>query len=117
MFIWIDLRRYLLPSLKYTDAELPNLLTTSPKAHIYRKREAWFVATCLRNGVSVGLGSNFFTEELGWFRITFAVKREALKTGLERVAKSIREMEDQHWDSSTVPIRDRILSGKDEVSI
>lgn len=58
---------------------------------LYKEREAKIIATCFKNGVMIGHGSNFFTEELGWFRVTFTVPKEALTEGLGRLLKSLEE--------------------------
>lgn len=59
----------------------------------YRAKEAQIVSTCMKNGVFIGYGSNFFTEELGWFRVTFTARKEALVEGLKRILSSLEEVE------------------------
>ncbi|KAK4973363.1 hypothetical protein LTR42_005348 [Elasticomyces elasticus] len=48
--------------------------------------------TCLKNGVMIGRGSRFLSEEAGWFRITFSADDEALRIGLDRIDQSIVEL-------------------------
>ncbi|KAK5707476.1 hypothetical protein LTR97_000010 [Elasticomyces elasticus] len=48
--------------------------------------------TCLKNGVMIGRGSRFLSEEAGWFRITFSADEEALQIGLDRIDQSIAEL-------------------------
>ncbi|KAK3666140.1 hypothetical protein LTR22_003146 [Elasticomyces elasticus] len=48
--------------------------------------------TCLKNGVMIGRGSRFLSEEAGWFRITFSADEEALRIGLDRIGQSISEL-------------------------
>ncbi|KAK5705782.1 hypothetical protein LTR17_021371 [Elasticomyces elasticus] len=45
--------------------------------------------TCLKNGVMIGRGSRFLSEEAGWFRITFSADEVALRTGLDRIRCSV----------------------------
>ena len=46
--------------------------------------EANLVSKCVANGVNIGRGSGFYTEEIGWFRLTFTMDKETLKEGLKR---------------------------------
>ncbi|KAK5734937.1 hypothetical protein LTR17_008570 [Elasticomyces elasticus] len=48
--------------------------------------------TCLKNGVMIGRGSRFLSEEAGWFRITFSADEVALRTGLDRIRRSVIEL-------------------------
>ena len=70
----------------------------TPASAVYKEREARIVALCAKNGVMIGYGSNFFTEELGWFRITFTARKEALTLGLERVWKAVQEAQTEWAD-------------------
>jgi hypothetical protein len=99
VFFWLDLRPYLLPTSHPIPPESQPLaiLKTSPlSSHdlaLYRAKEAQIVSTCMKNGVFIGYGSNFFTEELGWFRVTFTARKEALVEGLKRILSSLEEVE------------------------
>jgi len=64
----------------------------------YEKREAAIDDACMRHGVSLSRGSIFFTEELGWFRLTFTLPKEELDLGLRRLAGALSEME--MWEGS-----------------
>jgi Transcriptional regulators containing a DNA-binding HTH domain and an aminotransferase domain (MocR family) and their eukaryotic orthologs len=101
MFIWIDLRRFLvgLPA----GADVPNLsihrLSPEEKQE-YQRREKEIGSRLRKNGVVIALGSNFFTEELGWFRLSFTAVKEALEVGLERIWKTLQEVEASGWNWS-----------------
>lgn len=56
---------------------------------VYLQREAGIIQRCLKEGVMIAKGSNFNSEELGWFRITFTADEKALKLGLERLSASL----------------------------
>ncbi len=95
MFIWVDLRHYILPHSTNQPLDIGNLRISSPDVEVHKKREALIVATCLKNCVGVGYGTNFFTEELGWFRITFTAPKDILLTGLRRFVQSLEGL-DRH---------------------
>lgn len=95
MFIWVDLRRYL-RGPQVEGFEMPNLSihSLSPdEKQEYQRREAEIGSRCLENGVAIALGTYFFTEELGWFRLTFSSTREALEIGIQRMWKTLQEIE------------------------
>ncbi|KAK4900771.1 hypothetical protein LTR27_001950 [Elasticomyces elasticus] len=48
--------------------------------------------TCSKSGVMIGRGSRFLSEEAGWFRITFSADEVALRTGLDRIRRSVIEL-------------------------
>lgn len=56
----------------------------------YRRREGVVGGRCFEEGVAIAFGTNFFTEELGWFRLTFTARREALEIGLQRLWKALQ---------------------------
>ncbi|KAL2068315.1 hypothetical protein VTL71DRAFT_16413 [Oculimacula yallundae] len=70
LFIWIDLREY-----------FQGLGTADEKA----VKEKEVVKRCEEKGLFIGYGSNFFTGEIGWFRITFTMREEVLRVGLKRL--------------------------------
>lgn len=76
VFIWVDLR--------------PHFTSKDRNANL--EKEAQIISTCNKNGVFIGYGSNFFTEEVGWFRVTFTCSKEVLLEGLERIVKSLKEI-------------------------
>lgn len=64
---------------------------------IYRDREMTLWNRLLAAGVGLGLGSWYSSEEPGWFRISFAVEKEDLHLGLERLIKTLKEVEAETW--------------------
>ncbi|KAI0479733.1 putative acc synthase [Xylaria cf. heliscus] len=93
-FLWIDLRRYLQNSDKQEAG--PNLSSSrSPLLNVesYRHRETELFKRCLERGVGISPGSSFYTEELGWFRICFAVEKQALHLGLQRLLECLKVIE------------------------
>ncbi|KAK4098344.1 putative aminotransferase class I and II family protein [Parathielavia hyrcaniae] len=92
MFIWIDLRRYMT-----REEEIPGLsihtLSLEDK-DVNQQREREISNRCVANGVAIAMGTNFFTEELGWFRLSFCVSRQALEVGLGRMLKALREIKE-----------------------
>lgn len=97
VYIWVDLRRYLFPASR-SDPDFSLLNATTPGSPVYKEREARIVAICVKNSVLIGHGSNFFTEELGWFRVTFTAQKEALLLGLDRIWKSLQEAQAEWAD-------------------
>ncbi|CAG7919655.1 unnamed protein product [Penicillium olsonii] len=92
LFIWVDLRHLFVPksasqSLDGSIAEAQSSTST------YQKREVQIADICSKNGVLIAPGSVYVPEELGWFRITFTLQQVALEEGLERVWKSLQEIE------------------------
>ncbi|KAK4126480.1 putative aminotransferase class I and II family protein [Parathielavia appendiculata] len=90
MFIWIDLRRYMIRG-----EELPSLsiyTLNSRDKEVYQQRELEISNRCVANGVAIALGTNFCTEELGWFRLTFSVSRQALEVELQRMVKALQDI-------------------------
>ncbi|PVH81594.1 putative aminotransferase class I and II family protein [Cadophora sp. DSE1049] len=79
VFIWIDLRECFIGNGE---------MTVDEKRELERK----FVKRCEEKGLFVGYGSNFFSEEVGWFRITFTVGKEILIEGLERLVSVLGEV-------------------------
>ncbi|GAB1319554.1 1-aminocyclopropane-1-carboxylate synthase [Madurella fahalii] len=102
MFIWIDLRRYLY-GLRGGSGQIPDLSVhrlSHEQEKEYRRREAAIGDRCFGNGVPIALGTNFFTEELGWFRLTFTAARDALEVGLQRLRKTLQDIKDMDWEVS-----------------
>ncbi|KAJ4289459.1 hypothetical protein N0V88_006940 [Collariella sp. IMI 366227] len=95
MFIWIDLRQYL--SGKDTTSLALHRLTAEERKE-YQRRELEISTQCFANGVAIALGTNFFTEELGWFRLSFTAAPEALTIGLERMVKALQDVERTGWN-------------------
>jgi bifunctional pyridoxal-dependent enzyme with beta-cystathionase and maltose regulon repressor activities len=97
VYVWVDFRKFLF-SESTAKPDFACLRAGSAEAVRYKERENRIVALCGKNGVMIGYGSNFMTEELGWFRITFTTRREALLVGLERVWQSVREAQAEWTD-------------------
>lgn len=95
MFLWVDLRRYLRgPPVEGVDEPVLAIHHLSPQDKTeYQRREMAISRRCVANGVAIALGTHFFTEELGWFRLTFTATREALEIGLQRMCKTLQEIE------------------------
>ena len=97
--MWVDMRKYMVAKGEenFTKDRLAFRVTPSQASSTYKEREAKIIATCFKNGVMIGSGSNFFTEELGWFRVTFTVSKEALTEGLSRLLRSLDEAQSS-WE-------------------
>ncbi|KAI0976131.1 putative acc synthase [Xylaria arbuscula] len=59
----------------------------------YRHRETELFKRCLERGVGISPGSSFCTEELGWLRICFAVEKQALYVGSQRLLECLKAIE------------------------
>ncbi|KAI0023443.1 putative aminotransferase class I and II family protein [Xylariomycetidae sp. FL0641] len=92
VFAWVNLQRYLLDK---SDSSASDSFRSDGK--LYRDREMTLWNRLLASGVGLGLGSWYSSEEPGWFRISFAVEREALQIGLERLLITLREVEAEGW--------------------
>jgi bifunctional pyridoxal-dependent enzyme with beta-cystathionase and maltose regulon repressor activities len=95
MFIWMDLRRYLTAGGTAVKLTLHHL--TPGEKGDYQQREMEIGSRFFANGVAIALGTNFFTEELGWFRLSFTASRPALETGLQRMLKALQDIERLGW--------------------
>ncbi|KAJ5339493.1 aminotransferase sirI [Penicillium brevicompactum] len=91
LFIWVDLRHLFRPELASQDSSA--LKIRPPIAKIHKKRELQIIEACTKHGVLIAPGSVYIPEEYGWFRITFTLQQEALKEGLERLWKSLEDVE------------------------
>ncbi|KAF5007791.1 hypothetical protein FDECE_5915 [Fusarium decemcellulare] len=78
LFLWVDLRRLLLSKSPWTELDY-GVLSTRNTGGVYKQRETEILDVCLRNDVQIAPGSNFESEEYGWFRITFTVPRDMLE--------------------------------------
>lgn len=96
MFIWVDLRKYLAGAGVEVATLAVRHLSTKAREE-YQKREAEIGNRFFASGVGIAMGTNFLTEEVGWFRLTFSVSTEALETGLQRMLKVLREIEQTGW--------------------
>ncbi|EED13704.1 acc synthase, putative [Talaromyces stipitatus ATCC 10500] len=99
-FVWVDLRRYMLPRNMRSRDAYPMLQVTDPNVGLYLEREAKVIRICSRNGVMIKPGSAYKTEELGWFRVTFTLPEHVLLEGLRRIRKSLKEIEKLGGDST-----------------
>jgi len=95
MFIWIDLRRYIRGT-----AEISALRRGGPDSNVFEEREALLDEICQKNGVSITRGSSFLTEEWGWFRLTFTLPDATLMIGIDRLIKSLAEVDQLGWGTT-----------------
>jgi bifunctional pyridoxal-dependent enzyme with beta-cystathionase and maltose regulon repressor activities len=86
------LRKYILGG-----ADIRRLKCGEAGSAPFEEREAVLDRVLLRHGVSLSRGSIFFTEELGWFRLTFTLPKEELTQGLQRLASALAEIRDHAW--------------------
>ncbi|CCT61193.1 hypothetical protein IAQ61_004988 [Plenodomus lingam] len=91
VFVWVDLRRYL----------HGNLATEQPNSavDVHHDQEVKLFKRLLQAGVVISQGSNFGTEELGWYRISFAVEEQALNVGLQRLWTCLKSIETDGWEN------------------
>lgn len=94
IFLWVNLSRYIDDSNHPADG----IPSTAKGVEKYIVREAEFATLCQKNGVWVGRGSNFLADRIGWFRVTFTAKEEALKEGLRRIWESLEQ-----FNASSIP--------------
>ncbi|KAK4189482.1 putative 1-aminocyclopropane-1-carboxylate synthase [Podospora australis] len=92
MFLWIDLRRYLCGSSENIP-ELRIQQLSDPDAEKYLQREMEICNLLAKHGVLLASGTAFYTEEMGWFRLTFTPTRGALVLGLQRLGRALKELE------------------------
>lgn len=94
VFVWVDLRRYLYGEFEQVAVSNRPLNELTPsEVDMYRDREMKIFNRCLASGVGISLGSSFSTEELGWFRVSFAVEEQALHVGLQRLIQCLKSIE------------------------
>ncbi|KAK0640776.1 pyridoxal phosphate-dependent transferase [Cercophora newfieldiana] len=91
-FLWIDLRQYILGG-----ADI-RLLKRGGGASPFEEREEILDGALLQHGVSLSRGSIFFTEELGWFRLTFTLPKQELEQGLHRLVSALADIRDRAWE-------------------
>ncbi|RJE19305.1 hypothetical protein PHISCL_08362 [Aspergillus sclerotialis] len=91
LYLWVDLRHLLIPKETLEESGYSALRVNSPEAGIYKQREMKVAEICMKNGVMIAPGNVYMPEELGWFRITFSLGKEALEEGLKRLEKSLVE--------------------------
>ena len=93
----MDLRRFF---SQKKGGKIPTLAVkdmSDVEVNKYKEREMQIITQCVENGVFIAAGTNYFTEELGWFRLTFTLPREPLMVGLKRFWKSLEEIENKEW--------------------
>lgn len=67
-FIWMDLSKYL--------KEMPG--------HTELQKEKEMNRRLLDSGIHLATSEQFYGEDYGWFRITFAVEKDILELGMKR---------------------------------
>jgi bifunctional pyridoxal-dependent enzyme with beta-cystathionase and maltose regulon repressor activities len=83
VFVWVDLRQYL------DENSTPTDLTLDSEVKLFKR--------LLGAGVVISQGSSFGTEELGWYRISFAVEEDALNMGLKRLGMCLHSIKNDGW--------------------
>ncbi|TRX91993.1 hypothetical protein FHL15_007090 [Xylaria flabelliformis] len=97
LFVWVDLRRYLYHKPQENKgSDQPSTEASSSGAQLHRDRESDLLKRCLDNGVMISSGSSYSSEELGWFRISFTVEKQALHVGLQRLLKCLQAIETEN---------------------
>jgi hypothetical protein len=97
-FVWVDLRSYLRgPGETEESTSLAIHKLSPPNFEIYQDREMVLSKRFIMGGVGISAGSSYFAEELGWFRISFTVDKEALLVGLGRLFKCLQEIKADGW--------------------
>ncbi|KAF1953531.1 putative aminotransferase class I and II family protein [Byssothecium circinans] len=91
VFVWVDLRRYLHGN------SAPEPATSA--VDVNHDQGVKLFNRFLRAGVVVSQGSSFGTEELGWYRISFAVEEQALNVGLQRLGACLKSIENDGWEN------------------
>jgi aspartate/methionine/tyrosine aminotransferase len=93
-FIWVDFRSILGGDIFVLDEERREGERSGQVCHSgvkARARDKWFNEKLMEAGVYLGTGDGFFSEQHGWYRITFSVPRKVLDLGLGRLQKVIDE--------------------------
>jgi 1-aminocyclopropane-1-carboxylate synthase len=93
-FIWVDFRSILGGDIFVLDEERSEDERSGQVCHSRVKataRDQWFNEKLMEAGVYLGTGDAFFSEQHGWYRITFSIPRKVLDLGLERLQKVIDE--------------------------
>jgi 1-aminocyclopropane-1-carboxylate synthase len=93
-FIWVDFRSILGDDIFVLDDERGERERSGQVCHSGEKaraRDQWFNEKLMEAGVYLGTGDAFFSEQHGWYRITFSVPRKVLDLGLGRLQKVIDE--------------------------
>ena len=94
VYIWVDFRPYFIPKGDRMNSDYTALKATSGESELYLQREAKIIEVCASNGVMIAPGSSYRTEEYGWFRVTFTTREAPLEEGLQRIWKSLRQIQD-----------------------
>ncbi|CAI6227106.1 unnamed protein product [Periconia digitata] len=98
VFIWVDLRQYL-PEASVEELPSGSQEGAPPPADAKQTRETRLFKRLMGERVIISNGSSFATEELGWFRISFAVEEKALITGIERLARCLQHIKARGWET------------------
>ncbi|KAK5685488.1 hypothetical protein LTS10_003567 [Elasticomyces elasticus] len=92
IFLWVYLGQRTASSGKSNSSDRGQAGLASATLEAEQSHDRLLADTCLKNGVMVGRGSRFLSEEAGWFRITFSADEVALRTGLDRIRRSVVEL-------------------------
>ncbi|KAI0173471.1 putative acc synthase [Hypoxylon sp. FL1284] len=94
VFVWVDLRRYIFGGYRQDGApDLSLRKLSASDLQVYQDRERKLHKRCFESGVGISPGSNYSSEQLGWFRISFTVEKQALDLGLQRLLGCLQEIE------------------------
>ncbi|KAL9604023.1 MAG: hypothetical protein Q9219_000785 [cf. Caloplaca sp. 3 TL-2023] len=102
-FIWVDFRGLLGKDIVVGNEEVETTSVERP-SQVYRtskkakERDDWFFEKLVKARVFVASGNSFFSEEHGWYRITFSMPKEILEAGLERLGKVLEEVKREVGD-------------------
>ena len=104
-FLWVDFRGLLGEDIHVGDGddvvdagdEVEDVALDRP-SQVYRTsrkakdRDDWFFEKLGKAKVYVASGNAFFSEEHGWYRLSFSVPRDVLEVGLERLGRALEEV-------------------------
>ncbi|KAJ4129111.1 hypothetical protein NW768_007642 [Fusarium equiseti] len=97
LYLWTDLRRFLVPALQRKNINLDDLRVGGPDDYTYKQREARFIEIGIKYGVLISPGTIYQVREYGWFRITFTAEQQMLQEGLRRLARLLLSHEVSYW--------------------
>ena len=93
VFVWVDLRAWLLHSPTVSSKNAVSALKpSSSEFDMFKAKESLLSKTWHQKGVMIAKGSQFLSEELGWFRIVFTAEEDGLMIGLQRFIDVLQEL-------------------------
>ncbi|KAI1407312.1 putative acc synthase [Hypoxylon sp. FL1857] len=101
IFVWVNLGSYLYHKPQGNGgSDQPSTEASPSDIQVHRNRESDLLKRCSNGGVIISSGSSYSTEELGWFRISFTVEKQALHVGLQRLLKCLQAIETENRKAS-----------------